>query len=251
MSTNFTSPAQVTGEPISQPGVTEPGAVHPSGAQPGVGGPPAAPPDAALTPDGATAKDSRDPTSGSSAGGDTTSDQGAAVPSIIGLPVLKGLILYGAILAFAGLYIYFIVRISGAKAGTPPALDAALVSAAAVLAGILGSAFALEIGVPPDGSSTNRRLNETLRNLKAANSTSRTQRASASIQTILSIDPPSTESPSWPKTVGTWTYAAIASAVTITYVLNQPETPGTIKTLAIAFGGYVVAFLRGVYKGSG
>jgi hypothetical protein len=73
------------------------------------------------------------------------SHEGSA-PRIAGLSALKGLVLYGAIFTFAGLYVYFIVRITTARAGSAPKLDAALVSAAAALAGVLGSAFALEIG---------------------------------------------------------------------------------------------------------
>ena len=47
---------------------------------------------------------------------------------IAGISTLKGLVLYGATLTFAGLYIYFIVKISDAAAGRSPTLDAALIS---------------------------------------------------------------------------------------------------------------------------
>ena len=43
--------------------------------------------------------------------------------------------------------------------------------------------------------------------------------------------------------------ALVASAVAITYVLNQNETPGTIKALAVAFGGYVIALMTAAYRG--
>jgi hypothetical protein len=36
--------------------------------------------------------------------------------------------------------------------------------------------------------------------------------------------------------------------VAVTYVLNQNETPGTIKALGVAFGGYVIALITAAYK---
>ena len=67
---------------------------------------------------------------------------------IAGLSVLKGLVLFGATLTFAGLYAYFMERIAAAPSGTQPTLNTAMVGAAAALAGVLGSAFALAVGVP-------------------------------------------------------------------------------------------------------
>ena len=70
---------------------------------------------------------------------------------IAGLSVMKGVVVYGATLTFAGLYAYFIHRIVGAKPNTPPKLDTTLTATAAALAGVLGSAFALVVGIPTDG----------------------------------------------------------------------------------------------------
>ena len=70
--------------------------------------------------------------------------------------------LYGAILTFGGLYAYFIVEIFSAKSA-PPRLDAVMVSTAAALAGVLGSAFALEVGTTSDQSTTNTALNDELK----------------------------------------------------------------------------------------
>jgi hypothetical protein len=169
-----------------------------------------------------------------------------AAPRIAGLSALKGLVLYSAILTFAGLYIDFIVQIGTARAGAPPKLDAALVSAAAALAGVLGSAFALEIGTTTPDSSTNRNLDQALERA----STGR-QWAAARARQLLSLEPKSTRSASWPKTFGIWVYAVVAAAVAITYVFNQNETPGTIKALAVSFGGYVIALVTAAYKGDG
>jgi hypothetical protein len=166
-----------------------------------------------------------------------------SAPRIAGLSALKGLVLYGAIFTFAGLYIYFIVQITSAKAGIAPKLDASLVSAAAALAGVLGSAFALEIGTTTQESSTNGNLSQAI-----DRATTSKQKAAARIWQILSLEPKSTSAASWPKTFGIWVYATVASSVAITYVLNQNETPGTIKALAVAFGGYVIALVTAAYK---
>jgi hypothetical protein len=169
---------------------------------------------------------------------------GDAAASIGGLSVLKGLLLYGATLTFAGFYAYFMERIASASQGSPPALDAAMVSAAAALAGVLGSAFALVIGVPTDPSTTNLGLAEMLDSTTEA---PKVTKARAWIWKLLSLEPGGAKRPSWPLTFGIWSYAAVASAVAITYLLNQAETPEAIKALAILFAGYVLAFVTAAY----
>lgn len=176
-------------------------------------------------------------------GSHAESERGEAA-AVGGLSALKGLVLYGAVLTFAGLYIYFIVRISGAS--TYPRFDGTLVTSAAALAGVLGSAFALEIGTPTETAQTNRRLRQA-----ADTADSRTQKAVARVWQGLSLDPKRVDSASWPKTFGIWVYAVIAFAVAVTYVLNQGSTPPAIRALAIAFGGYVVALVNAAYRNGG
>jgi hypothetical protein len=163
-----------------------------------------------------------------------------------GMSALRGLIVYGAVLAFAGLFIDFMVVISSAKTDTKPSIDATLISAAAALAGVLGSAFALKVGVPPSPAAVNRklakRLNDPTRN-----------KADAGIRRALSLEPSTTSDVSWPLTFGIWVYAIVATATLVVYVLNQNETPSSVKALAVAFGGYVIALLNmayGLSKGS-
>jgi hypothetical protein len=71
--------------------------------------------------------------------------------------------------------------------------------------------------------------------------------AAARVRQALSLEPSSTTDKSWPLTVGIWIYALIASAMVIVYILNQNETPGTVKALAVTFGGYVLALLNNAY----
>jgi membrane associated rhomboid family serine protease len=158
------------------------------------------------------------------------------------MSVLKGLLLYGAVLTFAGFYIYFIVQITKAT-GKPPGLPAAMVSVAAALAGVLGSAFAVAIGVPTDPSATNSRLARVMREDKESGK----RRARTLLGRALSLEPARTDEPSWPLTLGIWAYALVGVAVAITYFLNQPQTPDSVKALAVAFAGYVLALVTAAY----
>ena len=140
---------------------------------------------------------------GAGAIGAHQSERGQAA-AIGGLSALKGLMLYGAVLTFAGLYVYFIVRIS--EASGYPHIDGALVATAAGLAGVLGSAFALEIGTPTEPASTNRRLRDA-----ADTAGNRKQRLEARLRQSVSLEPKRVDSASWPKTFGIWVYAVSRS----------------------------------------
>jgi hypothetical protein len=187
-----------------------------------------------------------DTTGGSSA--PAVGEGGAGLAGrIAGLSVLKGLVVYGATLTFAGLYAYFMEEIVSAASKTPPHLSGAMVSAAAALAGVLGSAFALVLGVPV------RTTNEALaRDLAPARGRDdrvdpKLLRPGTRLRRVLSLEPGGTDQASWPQTFGVWVYAAVASAVAIVYALNQSETPQAIKGLAVAFGGYVIALMTAAY----
>lgn len=217
-------------------GGNEPGGVgveRPAG-QPGPGGPKVAPP---ATPEAAGQTGAK----GSEA---TKQLQGDGLASgiagrIAGLSALKGLVVYGATLTFAGFYAYFIERIVVAQAGQPPKLNTVMVSVAAALAGVLGSAFALVIGVPT--TVTNRALAAELD--KAKNQ----RKTGIWVWRVLSLEPGGGARASIPLTFGIWTYAIVAGAVAITYFINQGETPDTIKALATVFAGYVVALMTAAY----
>jgi hypothetical protein len=72
-------------------------------------------------------------------------------------------------------------------------------------------------------------------------------RAKAKVRQIRSLEAGSADTASWPKTFGIWVYAGVATAVALTYVLHQTETPPAIKALAVAFGGYVIALVNNAY----
>jgi len=164
-----------------------------------------------------------------------------------GSSILKGLVLYGAVITFAVLYIHFMVEIFQASKGDPPSFETSLISAAAALSGVLGSAFALDIGSPTDPGSTNPELAVAL--AAARNPTDKTKGRGwkAYGRRALSLEPADVKSASWPKTFGIWVYALVAGAVAITYVVNPTTTPGAVRALAISFGGYVIALITRAY----
>ncbi|MGO9972708.1 MAG: hypothetical protein ACLP01_07870 [Solirubrobacteraceae bacterium] len=159
---------------------------------------------------------------------------------IAGMSVLRGLLLYGAVLTFAGLYIYFVVLISTSKGGTKPPIDATLISATAALSGVLGSAFALKIGVAPNPTLVNKGLAAHLAHSQA-------NKAAVEIRRALSLEPSDPVAKSWPLTFGIWAYAIVGSMVLVTYLLNQNETPDAVKALAVTFGGYMIALINMAY----
>jgi hypothetical protein len=168
-------------------------------------------------------------------------DTGVAA-QIGGLCVLKGTIIYAATLTFSGFYIYFMLEIFQAH-GKPPSFDPAMVSASAALAGVLGSAFALVIGLPTDKNAVNTGIQEAIDNAAKPK-----EKIVPWLRKILSYEPRNAQSSSWPMTFGIWAYALVASGVAVTYFLNQNQTPDAIKTLAVAFAGYVIALLTSVYQ---
>jgi hypothetical protein len=165
-----------------------------------------------------------------------------------GISALRGLVLYGAVLTFAGLYIDFMVRIVTAKSG-PPGIDTALISAAAALSGVLGSAFALKIGVKPSPAHVNAGLAAHLAAAARITSAGKHERSplTAWIRRALSLEPSGVDAKSWPLTFGIWAYAAVGSAVAVVYIFNQNQTPGAVKALAVTFGGYVIALVNTAY----
>ena len=178
-----------------------------------------------------------------------TDDDTAIAARIAGLSSLKGLVVYGATFTFAGFYIYFMEQIAVAPAGKPPNLSTVMVSAAAALAGVLGSAFALVIGAPT--TATNEALETASDQLAALGRNGDTQNVRGPVQVgvwrVLSLEPGGTKRASYPLTFGIWVYALVASAVAIIYFLNQAETPDTIKALATVFAGYVIALMTAAY----
>jgi len=48
--------------------------------------------------------------------------------------------------------------------------------------------------------------------------------------------------------MGVLVYMAVGAACGLIYLANVDETPGLVKRVAIAFGGYVIAYLGAAYR---
>jgi hypothetical protein len=110
---------------------------------------------------------------------------------------------------------------------------------------VLGSAFALTVGVPTTDNGTNQDL---FNALHAVEQERLLRRSWVKLRQVLSLEPAATNQASWPLTAGIWVYALVATAVAITYAVNQNETPDSVRALAVAFGGYVIALVTAAYK---
>lgn len=183
--------------------------------------------------------------------GGAPTDPAGTEDAIAGTSTLRGLLLYGAVLAFAALYIDCIVQILSKSTPGPAALNGAVVDTAAALAGILGSAFALSMGV--SSTSVNPALKQHIdREAKRAARTGTAPRLTFTLflHKAFSVQPGGTKEKSWPLTFGVWAYAIVGSAVAITYIFNQDHTPGTLRAIAVTFAGYVLALIHSAF-GSG
>jgi hypothetical protein len=177
--------------------------------------------------------------------GDGTSEGEGTAGRIAGLSFLKGLLLYGVTLTFAGIYAYVITRIANAGDGSKPGFSDALIGAGAALAGVLGSAFALVIGVPTPKEGVNVKLASALGALKETSTTM--EKSTARLWQFFSFEPAETKRMSVPLTVGVWAYGVVGAAVSLVYILHPNETPEAVRALAVLFGGYVIAFVTAAY----
>jgi uncharacterized YccA/Bax inhibitor family protein len=134
--------------------------------------------------------------------------------------LIRSITLAAAELAFVVLIVRFVVLTFQAKSGTPPDLSSVQVDAAAGLAVVLGGGYSLVLGTatpPGEGES----LTTSLRQVVGE-------------KDLLFV--------------GVIVYMLAGFAVCIAYASNEAETPAVLKTIAVAFGGYVVAYIGTAYK---
>lgn len=124
------------------------------------------------------------------------------------MSALRGLMLYAAVLAFAGTYCYFMVVMSTAKNGIKATIDTTQITAAAALSGVLGSAFALKIGVKPNPPLLKNDLATHNKNASEGHASP----VAARIRQLLSLEPSDAHAKRWPLTFGIWSYGVVASA---------------------------------------
>jgi hypothetical protein len=134
--------------------------------------------------------------------------------------LVRGLTLLGSEVAFAGLFAYVMYETWDATAGTAPSISGPVQGAAGALAVALAAGYAGELGTAASaGISALSRA--TWRDLTTG-------------ELILFL--------------GVFVYMAVGAACGITYLAHTEETPGLLKTVAVAFGGYVIAYIGAAYK---
>jgi hypothetical protein len=141
-----------------------------------------------------------------------------------GMRTLRELLVFGFVIAFVAVYSDFIWDIWRARVddSTPPRFNDGLVTLAGALAGVLGSAFAIALGIakPAVDEATGR----------LAGVRNRFGGLSVAI------------------TFGIWAYAIVGAAAAVTAVVNLDETPDPIKALSSVFVGYILAVASTAFR---
>ena len=133
--------------------------------------------------------------------------------------LVRAVTLFGSEVAFAGLFAYVIYETWDANSGKPPDISKPVEGAAAALVVALAVGYAGALGVQPQPGT----------------------RAVAWFS-------------KWPSLtelllfLGVFLYMLVGAACGLTYLANVEEAPGLIKTVAIAFGGYVIAYIGAAYR---
>lgn len=140
------------------------------------------------------------------------------------------LTLIGAEVTYLGLAAYLTWLTWTAKQGTVPGVSGAVAGVAGALAAVFGVGYAALLGVTPAQTEAFAAV--------AGRGTVRT--FFAWLDHVLTLNNL--------LGAGVFSYMAAGAALGTTYVLNPSESPGIVQTIAVAFGGYVIAYLGLVYK---
>jgi hypothetical protein len=142
-----------------------------------------------------------------------------------GVNAIKLFLLLGGLLAFVGLYGYFIVDIWGASGKKPPKIDKQLVYIASALGGVLGTFFAVALGVQrkdPATDASSLKLGPTLVG------------ESKTVSDGLA-------------TAALWAYTIVGIVAAGTALIKTVQTPDAIKAVAATFGGYALAVFSAAF----
>ena len=144
--------------------------------------------------------------------------------------ILRAAVAISGIAAFAALYVWVLADIWRAGA-TPPTLNTQLLYAATVLGGIIGTGFAVVVGVQRQDPE------QTPRDLRLGGSM---------------VDTPTNNlPPAWLRLVAdisVWVYGAVGAACLITVGFHNTQSPAAVKTIASVFAGYFIAILGSIYR---
>ena len=138
------------------------------------------------------------------------------------------LTLAGAELAYIALVVYLVRETWHSPPGKVPSVSDAVAATTAALATAFAIGYASVLGVPP--------ADETTRGLDATKPVRFLHwlYSQFSLRNLLGL--------------GVFMYMAAGAALGLTYLANTKESPGVVKTIAVAFGGYVIAYIGKAYK---
>lgn len=145
-----------------------------------------------------------------------------------GIKLLRFLILWGAVLLFVALWIWFFWDIWGHDA-KPVHLNAKALYVSSVIGGILGTFFGIAMGVErKDATKDAKKI--------------------APGSTLLGTPSPEerglTDSLA---TAAVWAYALVGLAAIVTVFVRSAQSPGAVETLASAFGGFLLAIVAAAF----
>ncbi len=136
--------------------------------------------------------------------------------------LIRSMILFAAEVAFVALAAKALIDTWDAPAGTPPDLPSVQVAGLGGLALVLGGGFALILGVDTtnvEGPGVRAIL---------------TGATEATVQKLL--------------LTGVIVYMLVCFVILATYAFAENETPAVLKTISVAFAGYVVSYISSAYK---
>jgi hypothetical protein len=133
--------------------------------------------------------------------------------------LIRAVTLIASKVAFAGLFAYVVYATWSAPAGSPPTISGPVQGAAAAPAVALAAGYSAALGMHAQ-PGTKALEWFTKENLRA----------------------------DWILALGVFVYIAVGAACGLTYLANTDETPGLLRTVAVAFGGYVIAYIGTAYR---
>jgi hypothetical protein len=145
-----------------------------------------------------------------------------------GVKLLRFFILWGAVLVFVALWIWFFWVIWRNDA-TPVDLNQKALYVASVLGGILGTFFGVAMGVErkdPAKDASNVAPGSTLLGTRTLDHKGVTDTLA---------------------TVAVWAYALVGILAIVTVFVRSAQCPGAVETLATAFGGFLLAIVGAAF----
>lgn len=148
--------------------------------------------------------------------------------------IVRALTLVGALVAYAGLAAYVISETWDAS--TTPTISDVRTAALGALAVALGAGYAAVLGIPAKPLKTAKDDQGNAVTWAKAKAWAKVkawfQRISEHALLV----------------TGVILYLVVGAAMCVTYAFNESESPPIVKTIAVGFGGYVIAYIGAAYQ---